>query len=193
MKKKIFQILFLLIANLSYSQVTDLSNNYFKCNFDGYKTAYKTTLKKSPLNTSSNSIYKYYTSRIKEGYKLGKPDFAGYYIVITWGCGTGCILGAMVDVRDGRIYTLPLDEELSYGLGDDCEFCKLSSEDERYSYRLNSSLFVTSTCTLEDIPNSRNSRHVRFFYVNVWNEKLKKFELIDKVTKYNENDFIKRN
>jgi hypothetical protein len=193
MKLVIALFLFFLLVTIGYSQESEQHSNYFNCDFDSHKLTFKANYKKAPLNTLSNSIYKYYTSRIKEGYRLGNPDFAGYYVIITWGCGTGCILGAMVDVRDGRIYNLPLDEELSYVLGDDCEFCKLRSEDERYSYRINSSLFVTSTCTLEDIPNSKNSRYVRFFYINVWNEKLKKFELIDKVTKYNENDFIKKN
>ena len=31
-------------------------------------------------------------------------NFAGHYILTGWGCGTGCIYGAIIDTRNGRVY-----------------------------------------------------------------------------------------
>src|SRR5262249_38346996 len=36
-----------------------------------------------------------------------KPDFAGHYIVATWGCGAGCVMGAIIDAKTGRVYSIP--------------------------------------------------------------------------------------
>jgi len=36
-----------------------------------------------------------------------KPDFAGYYKVVTWGCGTMCQTTALIDARDGKVYFAP--------------------------------------------------------------------------------------
>lgn len=33
-----------------------------------------------------------------------KPNFAGRYVVTSWGCGTSCIMGAVVDVKTGKVY-----------------------------------------------------------------------------------------
>ncbi len=36
-----------------------------------------------------------------------KPNFAGHYVVSTWGCGAGCVMGVVIDTRTGRVYWLP--------------------------------------------------------------------------------------
>jgi len=35
------------------------------------------------------------------------PNFAGHYSVATWGCGTQCIEGGIVDLATGQLITLP--------------------------------------------------------------------------------------
>ena len=35
-----------------------------------------------------------------------KPDFAGHYVLASWGCGTECVMGAAVDVRTGTVVWL---------------------------------------------------------------------------------------
>jgi len=35
------------------------------------------------------------------------PDFAGTQHLVTWGCGTGCIEGGLVDATSGRAHPLP--------------------------------------------------------------------------------------
>ena len=38
----------------------------------------------------------------------GQPaNFAGHYVLITWGCGTGCKRGAAVDLKSGKVIFLP--------------------------------------------------------------------------------------
>ncbi|WP_426956030.1 hypothetical protein [Muricoccus radiodurans] len=35
------------------------------------------------------------------------PNFAGHYVLTTWGCGSGCLMGAVVNALDGRVTFLP--------------------------------------------------------------------------------------
>lgn len=34
----------------------------------------------------------------------GKPNFAGHYILTAWGCGTSCLVGAVIDAKTGKVY-----------------------------------------------------------------------------------------
>ncbi len=36
-----------------------------------------------------------------------KPDFAGKYIVATWGCGSSCAEIALIDAKTGNVYLAP--------------------------------------------------------------------------------------
>jgi hypothetical protein len=36
-----------------------------------------------------------------------RPNFAGHYILTVWGCGAGCVMGAAIDARTGRVARLP--------------------------------------------------------------------------------------
>jgi len=40
----------------------------------------------------------------------GQPNFAGHYEFVTWGCGTNCTAGAIVDFKTGIVYSPPLNE-----------------------------------------------------------------------------------
>jgi hypothetical protein len=35
------------------------------------------------------------------------PDFAGHYVIVTWGCGSPCLMAAIVDLKTGRVYPPP--------------------------------------------------------------------------------------
>lgn len=52
----------------------------------------------------------------KDPIKSSGPNFAGHYYVIRWGCGSNCLMMAVVDAQSGRVYSPPLggkgDEEL---------------------------------------------------------------------------------
>lgn len=39
----------------------------------------------------------------------GKPNFAGHYNVVMWGCGTNCVQGMVLNRRTGEVLPLPSD------------------------------------------------------------------------------------
>jgi hypothetical protein len=36
-----------------------------------------------------------------------RPNFAGHYVIAQWGCGTGCISNAIIDLETGVVYDGP--------------------------------------------------------------------------------------
>ena len=66
---------------------------------------------KADIDFNSNPIAERYRTVISDKYNELDVNFASYYIVVTWGCGSGCVSGAMVDIRDGFVYTMPDDKE----------------------------------------------------------------------------------
>ena len=53
--------------------------------------------------TPDNRLFR---TRLREAARQ-PTNFAGHYVVTTWGCGTGCRSGAVVDLKSGRVYPLP--------------------------------------------------------------------------------------
>ena len=47
-----------------------------------------------------------FRSRLRAAAK-GKVNFAGHYIVTTWGCGASCVGGAAIDALTGKVIFLP--------------------------------------------------------------------------------------
>ncbi len=54
--------------------------------------------------TSARS--KQYASVLRAAAKQ-KPDFAGHYILASWGCGASCIMAAAIDAKNGAVSWLP--------------------------------------------------------------------------------------
>ena len=44
----------------------------------------------------------------KNPIKTSGPNFAGRYFVIRWGCGSNCLMMAVVDAKTGKVYNPPL-------------------------------------------------------------------------------------
>ena len=44
----------------------------------------------------------------------GQPNLAGHYEFVTWGCGTNCTAGAIVDLKTGIVYSPPLTERTEW-------------------------------------------------------------------------------
>lgn len=57
------------------------------------------------LDLSDPHAYSYRT-RLREGAQQG-ANFAGHYTVMTWGCGTDCATGAIIDALTGHVVFLP--------------------------------------------------------------------------------------
>jgi hypothetical protein len=79
------------------------------------------------VNLRSHPKARMFRTMLREGAKDG-PNFAGYYTVITMGCGSDCKLVAVVDCRNGRVYFAPFTT--SPGIGED--------------FRLDSRLFIAN-------------------------------------------------
>lgn len=57
--------------------------------------------KNAPLNLTHDN--KTFRARLKWAVDNQKPNFAGHYILTTWGCGTSCIMGAVIDAKTGKV------------------------------------------------------------------------------------------
>jgi len=151
--------------------------------FERYSVQRSRSKVKHKVDLQSNPTAWDYRTRITQGYHEGKIDFAGHYITPIWGCGSGCIAGAMVDTRDGKVYDLPSGEGRAYVAL--CQFGEgtYGFEDERMMYRADSRLFVTSTCMDEKIAEPNKYRDNKVLYIHIWNERNKEFELVRTVEK----------
>jgi hypothetical protein len=72
--------------------------------FTDYPVSESFTGKNAPLILSREA--RPYRTRLNEAARQ-KPNFAGHFIVTTWGCGTECVLGAIIDAVTGRVFMLP--------------------------------------------------------------------------------------
>ena len=116
----------------------------------------------APIDWTSYPEAKDFRTRITEAYKTDEVDFAGYYVMSIFGCGASCIMGFMVDVRDGKIYDLPLGEENS------CLFAE-----DRALGNATSRLFIAGVC-------KENLEDTKVYYkAYLWNEDKKEFEKVE--------------
>lgn len=68
-----------------------------------------------PTFQGGNAWAATFRTRIHDSVELG-PNFAGRYIVVEMGCGTGCLTALLVDGENGNILDLPLGGEAHYQL-----------------------------------------------------------------------------
>jgi len=72
--------------------------------FDDYPVSERFNGKTAPLVLTRAA--REFRTRLREAAR-DKPNFAGHFIVTTWGCGTECVQGAIIDARTGRVFMLP--------------------------------------------------------------------------------------
>jgi len=113
---------------------------------------------KADIDFNSNPIAERYRTVISDKYNELDVNFASYYIVVTWGCGSGCVSGAMVDIRDGFVYTMPDDKEWG-GNGTYIESKKESK--------------ILLTVAVAQSPSGEIEESRKYWE---WNEDLKKFK-----------------
>ena len=74
--------------------------------FNGFPAPNPSDARLAEVNLASHPEAERFRARLREA--IGqKPDFAGYYKVVTWGCGTMCQTTALIDARDGKVYFAP--------------------------------------------------------------------------------------
>ena len=62
---------------------------------------------KANIDYNFNKIVKRFRTVITEDYKISKINFASYYSIVWWGCGSPCQQSAIIDWRDGKVYEGP--------------------------------------------------------------------------------------
>lgn len=70
--------------------------------FRDYAVSETYTGKTAPLILKRDDMT--FKTRLRWAAKNLKPNFAGRYILTTWGCGTSCIMGAVIDAKTGRVH-----------------------------------------------------------------------------------------
>ncbi len=65
------------------------------------------------------------------------PNFAGHYVVIQWGCGSQCVMMAIVDMKTGIVYDPPLS-----GAGSELVLPLDNLSEMKTEYRPDSSLMI---------------------------------------------------
>lgn len=128
--------------------------------FEDFKCKLSNSEKKSKIDFSSNETALDFKTAIIQQYNSEPINFATYYIVTTWGCGTACISGVIIDTRDGKVYDLPRNGFWE-GIGNNV------------NHKADSYLLITSAIQLaqDDKGNIIDLHHYW-----KWNEKQKKFE-----------------
>ncbi|WP_051224136.1 hypothetical protein [Flavobacterium tegetincola] len=131
-------------------------------NFDKYSVDVQEVNKKAPLDFSSYPDAKFFKTRITEAYNEDTSVvFGGHYVGTIFGCGASCIMGFIMDVRDGKIYDLPLGEQNMCFWDIDKA---ISNPDSR--------LFISAIC--KENEDSKVANYIAY----VWNEEQKVFESI---------------
>ncbi|NML34669.1 hypothetical protein [Paraburkholderia antibiotica] len=59
-----------------------------------------------PRLTFTDAKARKYAATIFDSAK-GPVNFAGHYVLATWGCGAGCVMAAAIDANSGRVISLP--------------------------------------------------------------------------------------
>ena len=54
-------------------------------------------------DVGSDPLSRRYRTQLR-GWAKEKPNFAGHYILATWGCGTGCTQIAVIDAKTGKVF-----------------------------------------------------------------------------------------
>ena len=104
-----------------------------------------------------------YRTRLRDAAKE-KPNFAGHFRVVIWGCGSECIAGAIVDLQTGRVLAPP-------SLGNPGEshssFCQSAYAPSGVEYRVDSKLLIVR-CGLNF--NLRQNKNIPDTYYYAWEE-----------------------
>jgi hypothetical protein len=130
--------------------------------FEDYRCTATLSITPRPPDLSDPQAHTFRT-RLTEGAK-SPPDFAGFYTVVEWGCGSPCQTHALIDRRTGKVYFFP-------------DATSLGAE-----YRVDSLLFVANPPkdVLEYYEGKLPPANERLFYsyYYVWEEAQKQFQRI---------------
>ena len=106
---------------------------------------------------------KEYATRIREAGRQ-KPNFAGHYVLASWGCGASCVSTVAIDAKTGRVTWLPFTV---------C--CWDVDVQEPIEFRRDSRLLV--------VHGSRNEKGSGTYYYALDKDKFKLVKAVEKAAK----------
>jgi len=74
--------------------------------FTDYTVVAESHLKRPKLKLN-NEFSRMFKTRLSNGLKNNPVDFAGHYVVVTFGCGSGCLYGGFIDAETGQAMEIP--------------------------------------------------------------------------------------
>ena len=95
------------------------------------------TIKNIKVDLKSHKFANTYRTNLRNAAKEG-VNFAGHFILTTWGCGTNCSETAVIDARSGRVFF----PEILQGIG--IGYCETLEDVEPLVSRADSRLLVLS-------------------------------------------------
>jgi hypothetical protein len=96
-----------------------------------------------------------YRTMLKNSTKGERPNFAGHFIVVHWGCGSSCVMNKIVDARTGKVFH-PAGVETNIVINIDGP---IFDEGGTLRYRADSRLFVL----IGDPEEDEKRRGISFF------------------------------
>ncbi len=87
------------------------------------------------VNLKSHKNANMFRTNLRNAAKEG-VNFAGHYILTTWGCGTNCSQSAIIDARNGRVFFPGQLEGAGFG------FCELPDDIEPMVHKADSRLLI---------------------------------------------------
>jgi hypothetical protein len=104
----------------------------------------ETVLGKPALPVLRRAKDQEYRTMIQTAAEKG-PNFAGHYTIATWGCGSSCLQGALIDEKTGDIFDLPFTY-IGWSPG---KFGDGTNGSEQVSFKKDSRLFAFRGCPEE--------------------------------------------
>lgn len=71
------------------------------------------------------------------------PNFAGHHVIVRWGCGSPCLMAAIVDLRTGRVFPPPFHHGPGHSY---FQVPWAWPMEPPLSYRLDSRLLIANIC-----------------------------------------------
>lgn len=123
------------------------------------------------VNLKSHKNANMFRTNLRNAAKEG-VNFAGHYILTTWGCGTNCSQSAIIDARNGRVFFPNELEGAGFG------FCDLPDDTEPSVYKANSRLLILSGFKGGDLDN-RDGR-CGIYYLEWTGTKFRQVKFVEK-------------
>lgn len=162
-KRLCLPVIFIALAGAAFAQGAKLPK------FSSYPVKVEKT-RITAIDLKKHPEARTYRTRLTDGVK-GGVNFAGHYIIIGWGCGTGCTNGSVIDARTGNViwpvqfYNL----DATYGSG---------YSDEQIEFRKNSRLLIIHG--VPGSPDNSPAGHPGDYYYEWKTDRLRQLKFVEK-------------